>query len=80
MVTNLKVIRLSLEWGQDETAKKLNMSRQWYSLLENGRYIPSDALKQRMEKVFGESADKLLKRAELKGVSYNFGDALKEAL
>lgn len=57
---NIKAIRLAKGWGQDETAKKLKMSRPWYSLLENGRLVPTNSMRVRIEKVFEKTTEELL--------------------
>lgn len=65
---NIKAIRLVKGWDQDETAKRLKMSRPWYSLLENGRLVPTDQMKERMEKVFEKTAQDLLSPVSLEKV------------
>lgn len=60
MLLKLKVIRLVTGKDQAEMAKKLGISRPWYSLLENGRLVPTNAVKKRLEEVLGKPADDLL--------------------
>ena len=60
MITNLKIIRMSNGWSQEETATKLGFSRPWYSLLESGRLMPTDDMKQKVVKVFNKPAEFLL--------------------
>lgn len=65
MLTNLKAIRLQNGETQTQAAKKIGMSQAWYSLLEIGRYIPTDDMKAKLEKAFGKSAEYLLSEVEL---------------
>lgn len=65
MLTHLKVLRMSMSWDQQMAAEKLRVARTWYSLIENGRLIPSAAVKQRLEETFGMPVEKLLQPAHV---------------
>lgn len=65
MLTNLKIIRLKNNETQAQTAKRIGMSQTWYSLLEIGRYIPTDEIKAKLEKTFNQSAEFLLSEAKI---------------
>ncbi len=62
----IKAMRLAEGLNQAEAAKKLNMARTWYSLLENGRLTPTTPMKERMEEFFGETAEELLEPVKIK--------------
>lgn len=66
VLLSIKAIRLARGEDQSEMAKKLGISRPWYSLLENGRLIPTDAVKKRIEEVLGKPADELLSPVSLR--------------
>jgi transcriptional regulator with XRE-family HTH domain len=66
VLLDIKAIRLALGKDQLEMAKKLGISRPWYSLLENGRLKPTDAIKKRMEQVYGKPANELLSPVSLR--------------
>lgn len=68
MVTNLKIIRMSNGWSQEETATKLGFSRPWYSLLESGRLIPSEDMKQKVVDVFDKPIEFLLAKPDMKKI------------
>ena len=61
----IKAMRLAEGLNQAEAAKKLNMARTWYSLLENGRLTPTIPMKERMKEIFGETAEELLKPVKI---------------
>lgn len=65
MLTNLKAVRLASGLKQSEVAEKIGISLPWYSLLENGRFVPTDPVKKKIAEVFGESVDELLKPVSL---------------
>ncbi len=70
MLTNLKAIRLARGENQGQVAGRLEMSLPWYSLLENGRLVPSAAVKERLEKEFNKPISELL-------ASISVGDIIK---
>jgi len=66
LFTNLKALRLSNKWSQAEFSKRIGISRPWLSMLENGRLVPTDAVKRKLEMAFGAPAEELLKPAAVK--------------
>lgn len=68
MVTNLKILRMSNGWSQEETASKLGFSRPWYCLLESGRLSPTEDMKQKVVEVFEKPIDFLLAKPDIKKI------------
>lgn len=66
-VTRLKLIRMNRGLSQREVAKKLCISRPWYTLIEGGRLIPSNEVKSRLNEMFGEPSEELLQPIILQG-------------
>ncbi len=65
MLTNLKILRMRKNKTQSEFAEKIGMSLPWYSMLENGRYIATENVRNKLEKAFNMSADYLLSEVKV---------------
>lgn len=58
---NLRVLRLSKKYTQEEMGAKLNIQRQTYCNYENGRRLPNIEMLMRISKILGVSLDTLVK-------------------
>lgn len=71
MLTRIKVVRQAAGFKQEIMAQKIGMNRSLYSLLENGKLnaalLPEET-KEKIEKLFGEPAEKMLQPAQFKGL------------
>lgn len=68
---NLKKLRESKGLTQKQSSKKLSITKEYLSMLENGSRNPSDSLKEKMAKLYGcNIADIFLAISSTKRLKY----------
>ena len=60
MVNNLKILRVMKYRNQSDAADKTGISRPLFSMIESGRYYPTEDTIQKLESTFTKSVGYLL--------------------